>query len=82
MEDEPAGGRIIVGYVRVADCLLDTTGKLPVRPLVDISERQPLLTTMTQMQSGDIAFARVVNRRKLPLGYVTMPRLREALLTV
>lgn len=82
VEEEKGGVRSIVGYVRVADCLLETTGELPVLPLIDISERQPLLTAMTQMQSGDVAFARVINRRKHPLGYVTLPRLREALLTV
>jgi putative hemolysin len=81
VEELTDGVHSTIGYVRAGDCLFARGDTLPVRPLLEVSERQAMLTTLTQMQAADVELAKVVNRRKQPIGYVTLARLREALLS-
>jgi putative hemolysin len=74
------GSRATLGYVRAGECLLAGGGELPLRKTLEFNERQPMLTVLTQMQAAGVELAKVVNRRKQLVGYVTRSRLREALL--
>ncbi len=68
-------------FVRVADCVLATGDKLPMRAMLEIEEKQPFLAAISHMLAADAAMARVTNRKNQTIGYVTLTRLQEALLT-
>lgn len=80
VEEYDQGRRSTVGYVQASDCLLTASDILPLRPTIEVRERQPYLTTLAQMQAADVALATVVNRRGQTVGYVTLVDLRDALL--
>ncbi len=74
------GSRKATSYVRVADCVLAAGGELPLRPLLELSEKRSFLAAISHLLAADTPIARVTNRKKQTVGFITLARLQEALL--
>jgi CBS domain containing-hemolysin-like protein len=72
--------REATAYVRVADCVIASDDSLPTRPMLVLHEKQPYLAAISHMLAADRPIARVENRKKQTVGFVTLARLQEALL--
>jgi CBS domain containing-hemolysin-like protein len=79
---EPPGAKgQLIGYLRVVDLRLSTTGELgPLRPLMEIPETASHLAALVQLQTAKEGLARVVDAAGQTVGIVTADRLREPLL--
>ena len=80
VEEVVDGKRTATQFVRVSDCLFAEDDTLPARPMLAIDERRPYLATLSHMLATDSPIARVTNRRKQTVGYVTLARMQMALL--
>lgn len=80
VEETSDGRRAATSFVRVADCLLASGSRLPVEPLLVLSDRQPYLSVVSHMLAAGAPIARVVGRKQQTLGYVTLARLKTAML--
>lgn len=80
VEELVDGTRQITSYVRAADCALANDDRLPLRPLVSIGEKKPCLATLSLLLAADAPIARVTNRKKQTVGYVTLAGLQAALM--
>ncbi len=74
------GKRTIVGYVRTSDCLFADAGKLPVQPLLAVSENDTYLATLARMVAAVEPMARVMNLKGQTTGFITLRGLQQALL--
>lgn len=73
--------RTATSFVRAADCVLATGDELPAQPILVLDEKQPYLSAISHMLASDTPIARVTNRKNQTVGFVTLARLQEALLT-
>lgn len=80
VEETSGGRRVATSFVRVSDCLLATGPQLPIEPLLAIDDRQPYLGALSHMLAAGAPIARVTNRKQQTLGYVTLARLKTAML--
>lgn len=80
VEVNQGGVHVANSYVRVSDCMLVTDGELPTQAMPEVSERTPYLSTLSLMLATEAPIARVVNKKKQTVGYVTLARLQLALL--
>ena len=80
VEQTSDGRRTATAYVRVSDCLLAKGSRLPTEPLLVVSDRQPYLSVVSRMLAAGAPIARVVGRKQQTVGYVTLARLKTAML--
>lgn len=80
VEEMVGTAREVTCYVRAVDCALASDAKLPVRPIVAVGEKKPYLATLSLMLAADAPIARVTNRKKQTVGYVTLAGLQAALM--
>jgi putative hemolysin len=79
--EEAAGGRRLVGYVRVIDLELDPSERLgPIRPLLSIASTATVIDAAMRMHADKETVAQVVDADGNAVGLLTAERLHEPLL--
>jgi CBS domain containing-hemolysin-like protein len=78
--EDPRAKRKLIGYVRTIDLHLDLSNRLPpLRPLVDVPDRDTYLDALTRLMRSPEMLGRVVSAQGQTVGFITARHLSEAL---
>jgi len=78
--EDPRSKRKLIGYFRTIDLYLDATDRLPpLRPLIDVPDRDTYLDALTRLMRSPEMLGRVVSPQGQTVGFITARQLSEAL---